>query len=145
MSYNEIKNSVFFLFSLCGTGLVYLLGGWDTAVQTLIIIMAIDYTTGLLVAGVFKRSGKSEGGALDSKAGFAGLMKKVAIILAVLMGAALDRNVGDTSLVRNAIIIFFSANEGLSVVENFALMGIPFPDTVKNALEQMKNKDKKEN
>ena len=141
MTFNGMKNSALVIFGLCGSWIAWFLGGWDSAMQTLLIIMTADYLSGLAVAGIFQKSGKSEGGALDSRAGFAGLMKKVAILLAVFVGAALDRSLGGTELVRDTIILFFTANEGLSIIENLGLMGVPFPPKLKAALEQLKSKD----
>lgn len=141
MTLNGMKNTVLAVTSVCGSVFVYLLGGWDTAVQSLIIIMAIDYMTGVMIAAFWNSSNKTETGGLDSKAGFRGLAKKVTILLAVLLGATLDRTIGTDAFARTAIILFFTANEGLSVVENLAIMGVPFPPKVKAALEQLKSKD----
>lgn len=142
MTMNATKNAILAGLSLCGSGVAYLLGGWDTPVQMLIIIMAVDYVTGLLIAAAWHKSNKSESGALDSKAGFKGLAKKVTILLAVLVGVSLDRALGsDQAFARTSIILFFTANESLSVVENLAIMGVPFPPKVVAALEQLKDKE----
>ena len=144
MTANEIKNYILVAVASGGSVLAHLLGGWDTGVQVLITLMAIDYVCGLLVAGYFKKSGKSENGALDSRAGYAGLMKKMGILLAVLLSAALDRYLA-IDFARNAVILFYILNEALSVIENLAIMGVPFPDRIKNALEQMKTDDATDN
>ncbi len=144
MKAQEVKVAVLSALSICGSGLAYLLGGWDTAVQSLIIIMAIDYVTGVMIAAFWNSSNKTETGGLDSKAGFKGLAKKVTILLAVLLGVTLDRAIGTDAFARTAIILFFTANEGLSVVENLAIMGVPFPEKVKRTLEQLNTKEKAE-
>lgn len=115
------------------------LGGWDTAIQTLLCCMAADYLSGMTVAGVFHRSGKSESGTLDSRAGFKGLCKKGAELLMVLVAAQLDRGVGG-SCARTALILFFTANEGLSILENLGLMGVPYPAFLRSALEVLRER-----
>ena len=120
--------------------IVTLLGGWDYGLKTLIILMAVDYISGLVVAGVFKNSNKSESGTLDSKAGFKGLCRKCMIVLFVLIGNHLDLMIG-VDYVRNAIIIGFAANELISIVENAGQMGVPVPKVVLNAIEVLKEKE----
>lgn len=140
---STIKVTIFGVLSAIGSGIAYICGGWDTAMQTLVVFMAIDYALGITLA-LTKRSGKTTHGTLDSRIGFVGLMKKVAILLAVITGSALDAILGDAAFARTAIIIFFIANEGLSIIENLALMGVPFPDKVTKVLEQLKTKSNKE-
>lgn len=128
------------VFGACGGVVASALGGWDAAVVTLIIFMAIDYASGLILAGVFKRSSKSETGALDSKAGWKGLAKKCMTLLFVLIGARLDIMIG-TEYIRDAIIIGFCANELISIVENAGMMGLPLPDAVQKAIEILREKE----
>ena len=134
----QIKHTIIGLLAVAGSAFTYLVGEWDTAMQTLIVFMGVDFICGLIVAGVFHNSGKTEMGALDSRASFKGLCRKVVIILSVITASYLDRILGDAGFTRTAVIMFFIANEGLSIVENLALMGVPFPDKVKTALEQLK-------
>ena len=101
-----IKNSIIVVLSTIGGVVAQLVGGWDAALQVLIICMAVDYATGMIVAGVFKHSRKTDGGALDSRAGFKGLMRKVAVLLVVLIAAQLDNVIGGT-FSRTAVILFF--------------------------------------
>ena len=115
-------------------------GGWDTALQTLIIFMGVDYITGLIVAGVFKRSGKSENGALESRAGWKGLCRKGVTLMIVLVAAQMDKMAG-TDIIRNAVIIAYIANETISIIENAGLMGIPIPDKLTEAISLLKSKD----
>ena len=133
-----IKDSVLVVLSVAGSFLAKALGGWDTALQTLIILMAIDYITGLLIAAVWQRSSKSQTGALESKAGFKGLVRKGLILLVVLIGVQLDAILGLQAFCRTAIILFFCGNEGLSIVENLGVMGLPLPDFVRTKFEQLK-------
>ena len=106
--------------------------------QVLVALMALDYLTGILVAAVWQRSNKSSTGALDSKAGFKGLCKKGMILLLVWLGVLLDNAFG-TTYVRMAVIIFFIGNEGISFLENLGLMGVPFPEFLKKALEALRD------
>ena len=122
-----------------GASIAGLFGGWDHAVVTLLIFMAIDYVTGLVVAGIFHRSPKTENGALESKAGLKGLFRKGGILLVVLIAARLDLLIG-TSFVRDAVVIAFVVNEVLSVIENLGLMGVPIPKPLTDAIELLKKK-----
>lgn len=115
------------------------LGGWDTALQVLIGCMVVDYITGLIVAGVFKKSGKSESGTLESRAGFKGLCRKVAVLGLVFVAVLLDKALG-AAYVRTAVCFFFVANEALSILENLGLMGVPYPAFLKNMLQALKEK-----
>lgn len=135
----QIKNAVLAALATVGSVIANQLGGWDAALQALVGFMAADYFTGLIVAGVFKRSGKSESGALDSKAGFKGILKKCAVLMLVWMGAIMDSVIG-AAYIRTAVTLFFVANEALSILENIGLMGLPYPAFLKAALEAMKEK-----
>lgn len=133
----HIKNAVVGGLAAAGSVLVNLLGGWDVTLQVLVGFMAIDYATGWLVAGVFHKSNKSESGALSSKAGFKGLVRKGCVLLLVLLAVLLDRATG-YGFIRPAVCLFFIANEGLSILENIGLMGVPFPAFLKNMLEALR-------
>ena len=115
-------------------------GGWSDALITLIIFMSVDYITGLAVAGIFKKSKKSENGALESRAGFKGLCRKGVALLIVLIATRLDIMM-NTTYIRNAVVIAFVANEGISIIENAGLMGVPIPSVVKRAIDVLKEKD----
>lgn len=137
---STVKNIILAALAAIGGGIANMLGGWDAALKVLVICMAVDYITGLIVAAVFKNSGKSETGALDSRAGFKGLFKKASILLLVLVAAQVDIVTGMDSVARTAVILFYIANEGLSVVENLGLMGLEYPPFIKNALEALRDK-----
>lgn len=118
-----------------------LLGGWDYAMQLLVIAMAVDYISGVMVAGVWHKSSKSESGKLESRAGFKGLCRKGMILGLVLVAHYMDLAIG-TQYIRDAIVIGFSANEIFSILENLGLMGVEYPPVIKNALEALKGKAK---
>ena len=99
--------------------------------------MTIDYFTGLIVAGVFHKSKKSQCGALESNAGFRGLCKKGMILLIVLVATQLD-NVSNTDIIRNAVIIGYLVNETVSIIENAGLMGLPIPNTLNKAIDLLR-------
>ena len=98
--------------------------------------LALDYVTGWLVAAVWHKSAKSRTGALDSKASYKGLVKKGVMLSLVWMAALLDQAT-HSDFVRDAVCLFFIANEGLSVLENTAVMGVPYPAFVKNMLDAL--------
>lgn len=116
-----------------------LFGGWDTGIQTLLLFMAIDFLSGLAVAGIFRKSHKTETGALKAEAGFKGLCRKCMILLFVLVAHRLDLTIG-TSYIRDAVIIGFMANELISIVENAGLMGIPMPAVITKAIDVLTKK-----
>ena len=133
----HIKNAICGALAVAGGAVTSLLGGWDITLQILLCCMAADYITGLVVAGVFHNSGKTQTGALESRAGFKGLVRKCAILLLVFLAALLDAYTGH-SFVRPAVCMFFVANEGLSILENIGLMGVPYPAFLENMLEALK-------
>ena len=135
----KLKDLFVAVIGAIGAFIAKLFGGWDAAMTTLVIFMGIDYLMGLIVAGVFKRSGKSENGALDSRAGFKGLLKKSIILLIVLIAYRLDLVLG-SAFIKDAVIIGYIANETISIIENAGLMGIPIPDVIKRAIDILKNK-----
>lgn len=115
-------------------------GGWDASIITLLICMGIDYISGLVVAGIFHKSKKSENGALESRAGWKGIFKKGMTLLIVIVANRLDMQIGVT-YIRDAVCIAFITNEVLSIVENAGLMGIPIPNVITKAIEVLKNKN----
>lgn len=133
-----MKESLCAAVGVAGSFIAGLFGGWDAALQTLIIFMAIDYASGLVVAGVFHKSGKTESGTLESKAGWKGLCKKGMTLLFVLIAARLDIIIG-SNYIRDAVCIGFIANELISITENAGLMGIPLPSVLTNAIDILTN------
>ena len=126
-----------------GSFIASIFGGWDTALATLLIFMAVDYITGLLVAGVFHASPKSKNGALESKAGFKGLIRKGLVLVVILVACRMDMLLG-VNYIRDAACIAFIVNELISMVENFGLMGVPFPEPIKEAIELLQKKGEKQ-
>ena len=126
-----------------GTFVANALGGWDAALQVLIGLMAADYVTGLIVAGVFHASPKSRTGALESRAGWKGLIRKGETLLIVLVACRLDA-VMATSFVRDAVVIGFICNETISIVENAGLMGLPIPAALTKAVDILKQRSEEQ-
>ena len=141
--YMRLKTEICTSIGAVGSVIAAAFGGWDAALQTLLIFMGIDFVSGLIVAGVFKRSGKSETGALESRAGGKGLCRKGMTLLFVLIAARLDIVIG-TSYIRDAVCIGFMANELISIVENAGLMGIPLPVVIQKAIDILTNKSNPE-
>lgn len=138
-----MKDWLYMIVGVIGSAISSLFGGWDAAIITLIIFMAIDYITGLIVAGIFHNSQKSEFGALESRAGWKGLCRKGVTLLVVLVATRLDIVIG-SNFIRDAVVIAYIANETISIIENAGLMGIPMPDVLKRAIEILKNKSEDE-
>nr|WP_314098089.1 phage holin family protein [uncultured Lachnoanaerobaculum sp.] len=135
------------LYSLVGAigGFVAMaFGGWSDALITLIVFMALDYVTGLIVAGIFKKSKKSENGALESRAGFKGLCRKGVALMIVLVAVRIDI-IMHTTYIKDAVIIAFVANESISIIENAGLMGIPVPGIIARAIDVLRNESEKAN
>ena len=133
------KNILISIVGIIGSAIASAFGGWTTGLTTLVIFMAIDYVTGLIVAGVFHKSMKTKTGTLESRAGFKGLCRKGAMLLVVLVAYRLDLAVG-TTYIKDAVIIAFIANETISIIENAGLMGVQIPDTIKNAIDILQKK-----
>lgn len=118
-----------------------LFGEWTTTLTILMVVMAVDYISGVIVAAC-GRSPKTEAGGLSSKVGFIGIAKKGFIMLLVLLATMLDRAIGNETMVfQTSLVFYYIANEGLSVLENAALMGLPFPEKLKKALEALRDRD----
>ena len=128
---------------VAGRAIAALFGGWDAALITLMIFMGIDYLTGLIVAGVFHTSEKTENGTLESRAGWKGLCRKGVSLLIVLVACRLDVVMG-SNFIRDAVVIAFIANETLSIIENAGLMGVPIPAIIVKAVEVLKKKAESE-
>lgn len=123
-----------------GSFIAAMFGGWDAGVATLIMFMVIDWITGgILLPAVFKKSPKSENGALESRAGWKGLCRKCMTLLFVLIAYRLDLALG-VSYIRDAVIIGFMANELISIVENAGLMGLPLPAVITKAIDVLTKK-----
>ena len=134
-----MKQTVCTVLGLVGSGIAWAFGGWDTALMALLICMGVDYISGSIVALVFHNSRKTESGSYNSAYGLKGLCKKGLMLLFVLVAVQMDRLMG-ADYVRDAVCIGFCANEALSIVENLGLAGVPMPQAVTKALEQLQSK-----
>lgn len=127
-----------------GSAVASFFGGWDAGLATLLIFMALDYISGLVVAGVFKNSPKTDTGALESRAGWKGLCRKCMALVFVLVAYRLDLVIG-TNYIRDAVVIAFIANEAISLTENAGLMGVKLPPVIRKAIDILqKNEEEAE-
>ena len=133
-----VKSTICSSIGVIGSCIAYLFGGFDNAIITLLIFMFIDYITGLIVAGVFHNSKKTETGSLESKAGWKGLCKKGVTLLIVVIANRLDMQLG-SNYIRDAVCIGFMLNELISIIENAGLMGIKLPEVLTKAIDILKD------
>lgn len=125
----DVFNGIVAVTGMCIT---FLFGGWDIVLNSLIILMAVDYITGLMKGYVNKD--------LSSSTSAKGLFKKIIILLILVVAVALDRMIGtDEHMFRTLVAFFYISNESLSIIENASQLGVPVPAQIKNALEQLKN------
>lgn len=122
--------------------IVNMIGGWSEDLTTLLVFMAVDFLLGLLVAGVWKKSNKSDTGALSSWSAWKGLCRKGASLLVILIAYRLDVTLG-VNYIRTAAIIAFIVNEGISILENLGIMGVKYPESLKKALDILTDKSNK--
>ena len=134
-----LKNTLCTVIGFIGAAVSQLFGGWSAALTTLIIFMGIDYISGVIVAGIFHKSTKTNSGGLNSLIGWKGLFKKGVTLAIVLVSHRLDMLIG-TNYIRDAVIIAFCANELISIIENAGLMGIPIPTVITKAIEVLKER-----
>lgn len=127
-----MKNFINNIVSVIFTTFVYLIGGFDIAIQSLLIVMVVDYLTGI-AAAIYNKE-------LSSKIGFKGILKKFSYLCVVALSVVIDNLTGQSGLIRSLVIYFFVANDGLSIIENMAEMNIKLPQKLIDALEQIKKK-----
>ena len=133
----EFWNVIQLIFTAVGGWLGWFLGGCDGLLYALIVFVVIDYVTGVMAAVVDHK--------LSSEVGFKGIFKKVLIFLLVGIGHILDTHViGSGSVLRTAVIFFYLSNEGVSLIENAAHLGLPIPEKLKSVLEQLHDRAEKE-
>ena len=126
----EFWNSIQLVFAMIGGWLGYFLGGYDGLLYALIVFMVVDYITGVMCAIVDKK--------LSSAVGFKGICRKVLILMLVGIANLLDVQViGTGSVLRTAVIFFYLSNEGVSLLENVAHLGLPIPEKLKVVLAQL--------
>ena len=133
----EFWTTIQLVFSAVGGWLGYFLGGCDGLIYTLLAFVVLDYLTGIMCAIVDKK--------LSSEIGFKGIFKKVLIFVLVGVGHLLDVQVlGEVGILRTAVIFFYLSNEGVSLIENAAHLGLPIPEKLKAVLEQLHDRAEKE-
>ena len=135
----EIKGIILAICGVVGGVASSIFGGWDAALTTLCIFMAVDYLSGLTVAGIFKKSPHSDSGALESRAGLKGLFRKCSMLCFVLIACRLDLVLG-VGFIKDGVVTAFICNEVISIVENTGLMGVPMPAVITRAIELLKEK-----
>lgn len=126
--------------AMAGGFLSWLFGGWNTPLAVLMVCLALDYATGMIVAGVFHKSPKSGNGGLESRAGWKGLARKVGTLCLVALANLVDKLTG-TAFVRDTVVIGYCTNEILSILENLGLMGLPIDKLLKNAVDLLRKKE----
>ena len=134
-----MKEKLCTLLGMAGAAVSWAFGGWDTAIAALLIFIAADYVSGSMVALEFHNSRKTESGTYNSTYGLKGLCKKGMMLLFVLVAVQIDKPLG-TAYARDAVCIGFCSNEVLSIIENLGLAGIPMPQAITKALEQLQKK-----
>ena len=137
---NVVKTTLITIIAAIGSGIANILGGWTSDLETLMILMAVDFVMGLLIAAVWKRSGKSENGALSSWSAWKGLCRKCVSLLFVLIAFRLDMAIG-VDYIRTAVIIGFVVNELISIAENAGVMGVPIPSAITKAVDILRKKE----
>lgn len=134
----EFWNTLQLAFTVVGGWLGYFLGGCDGLILALLLFVVADYITGVMCAAIDKK--------LSSSVGFKGIFRKVLIFMLVGIANIIDFQViKQGSVIRTAVIFFYLSNEGLSLIENAAHLGLPVPEKLKNVLEQLHDKDRKDN
>ena len=134
----EFWNTLQLAFTVVGGWLGYFLGGCDGLILALLLFVVTDYITGVMCAAVDKK--------LSSSVGFKGIFRKVLIFMLVGIANIIDFHViKQGSVIRTAVIFFYLSNEGFSLIENAAHLGLPVPEKLKNVLEQLHDKNRKDN
>lgn len=137
-----MKETLCTIAGLAGAAVAHAFGGFDAGLKTLLICMIIDYASGLVVAGIFKNSPKSQGGALQSSACLKGIVRKIMILCLVVLAHRMDLVIGG-DWIRDVAIIGFITNEGISIIENAGLMGIKMPAALTKAIDILQEKAQK--
>ncbi|MEY8354928.1 phage holin family protein [Lachnospiraceae bacterium 54-53] len=127
----DFTNMMQYIFAAMGGALGAVLGGWDGFLYALIIFVAVDYVTGVMV-GILNKE-------LSSQIGFRGIFRKIVIFALAAVAHSIDNYViQNGSVLRTAVIFFYLSNEGISILENAAQIGLPVPKKLKDVLEQLK-------
>lgn len=129
------------VLGFCGGCITAFFGGWDTGLKTVLIFMALDFISGIIVGAVFKKSPHSETGGLTSGACWRGLWRKCGMLFYIIVGHRLDI-LGGLTVVRDGVIITICINEVISLAENLKLMGVWLPKPIETALDLMRKENK---
>lgn len=132
---NYIKLIIRIGVSIIGAIVTYFLGGLDLALKTLLLFMAIDYLTGLICGSLNKK--------LSSKIAFRGLLKKTAILIIVIVSFRIDKILSADGVLRALVLFFYISLEGISILENSAIIGVPIPEKLKDILLKMNEESSK--
>ena len=128
-----MKNMIDGILSAIFTTFIYVFGGWDVALISLLIAIFIDYITGVLSAIYNKK--------LSSRTGLKGILKKVGYLCVVALSVVIDNITNETGIIRNLVIYFFVANDGISILENMSEMDIPLPKKLIEILDQIRKEN----
>jgi toxin secretion/phage lysis holin len=132
----ELVNTIQMIVAVLGGYIGYFLGGWDGFLYALVAFVVIDYLTGFMLAVLEKR--------LSSEVGFRGIFKKVVLFSLVAVGHIIDsRLIQSEGVIRTAVIFFYLSNEGISILENTAKIGLPIPEKLRAVLEQLNQEESK--
>ena len=129
---DKIFNWISIIFGMVGGCLTYWLGGWDVLLKTIVFLAVADYITGW-IKGIYTKQ-------LSSEIGFKGLLKKIVMFIVIAVSFVIQGLIGGTIPLREVVIMFYIANEGLSLLENAAVF-TPIPDKLKSVLLQLRDKD----
>ncbi len=132
--YSKETNTI---LSILGTMFSWLFGAWDLSLMVLVTVMALDYATGLTRAYINNQ--------INSEYGFRGLAKKLTIFYVLILAVLIDRLIGNGWIFRTLVCFWYTGNEGASILENIAAIGLPVPIQLVDALEQLKQGNKKYN
>jgi len=128
----KLFNWISVVFGLIGGVFTYWLGGWDVMLKTIVFLAVVDYVTGI-IKGIYTKS-------LSSEIGFKGLLKKIVVFIIIAVAFAMQNLMNNTIPLREVVIMFYIANEALSLLENAAIF-IPIPQKLKDVLLQLRDKD----
>ncbi len=127
----------------CAGTMIYFIGGFDLFLEALLVCMVVDYLMGLTIAGLYKRSDKTDTGGLNSFVGWMGISKKITSLLFIIIGVELQKITGLIGI-REGIIIVLVTNEIISIIENAGVMGIPVPEQITKMIDVLKQKGAKD-
>lgn len=127
----------------CAGTMIYFIGGFDLFLEALLVCMVVDYLMGLTIAGLYKRSDKTDTGGLNSFVGWMGISKKITSLLFIIIGVELQKITGLIGI-REGIIIVLVTNEVISIIENAGVMGIPVPEQITKMIDILKQKGAKD-